>query len=221
VASAYLSIVPNSTELDPTFKQFQWIGEIEHRREWWGQPGKFILTGFLSRGRMGTYGDALDLAALSGQTPDTALVRRYASRSGIGASMEQQVWPELGVFARAGWADGDVEPYEFTDVDRTIAAGLSLTGRAWGRPNDTLGLAGIANGISGAHEAYLAAGGLGILVGDGQLPHPGAEKIIEAPYSVPVGSWLATLDYQFVANPGYNRDRGPVSVIGTRLHVQF
>lgn len=71
------------------------------------------------------------------------------------------------------------------------------------------------------HEAYLNAGGLGILVGDGQLPHPGPEKIIEALYSFPVGSWLATVDYQFIANPAYNRDRGPVSIIAMRLHEQF
>jgi high affinity Mn2+ porin len=82
-------------------------------------------------------------------------------------------------------------------------------------------LAAIVSSISSIHAAYLNAGGLGILVGDGQLPHPGSEKIIEALYSFPVGSWLATLDYQLIANPGYNRDRGPVSIIGTRLHTQF
>jgi high affinity Mn2+ porin len=125
------------------------------------------------------------------------------------------------VFARAGWADGNVEPYEFTDADRTLAGGVSLMGKAWGRPNDTFGFAGIVNGISGIHEAYLNAGGLGILVGDGQLPHPGTEKIFEAFYSLPIGSWVATLDYQFVANPGYDRDRGPASIIATRLHAQF
>jgi high affinity Mn2+ porin len=216
-----LSIVPNSPELDPTFKQFQWIGEIEHRHELWGQPGKIIVTGFLSRGRMGRFDDALNLAEATGSPPDTSLVRRYASRGGIGLSVEQQVSADLGVFARAGWADGNVEPYEFTDADRTVAVGLSLSGQRWGRPNDTFGLAGIVNGISGIHAAYLNAGGLGILVGDGQLPHPGSEQIIEALYSFPVGSWLATLDYQLVANPGYNRDRGPVSIIGTRLHAQF
>jgi high affinity Mn2+ porin len=216
-----LSIVPNSAELDPTFKQFQWIGEIEHRHELWGQPGKIIVTGFLSRGRMGRFDDALNLAEATGTTPDTSLVRRYASRGGIGLSVEQQVSADLGVFARVGWADGNVEPYEFTDADRTVAAGLSLSGQRWGRPNDTFGLAGVVNGISAVHAAYLDAGGLGILVGDGQLPHPGPEQIIEAYYSFPVGSWLASLDYQFVMNPAYNRDRGPVSIIGTRLHVQF
>jgi high affinity Mn2+ porin len=216
-----LSIVPNSPELDPTFKQFQWIGEIEHRHELWGQPGKIIVTGFLSRGRMGRFDDALNLAETTGTAPDTSLVRRYASRGGIGLSVEQQVSADLGVFARAGWADGNIEPYEFTDADRTVAAGLSLSGQRWGRPNDTFGLAGVVNGISAIHAAYLEAGGLGILVGDGQLPHPGPEQIVEAYYSFPVGSWLASLDYQFVMNPGYNRDRGPVSIIGTRLHVQF
>jgi high affinity Mn2+ porin len=216
-----LSIVPNSPELDPTFKQFQWIGEIEHRHELWGRPGKIIVTGFLSRGRMGRFDDALNLAEATGITPDTSLVRRYASRGGIGLSVEQQVSANLGVFARAGRADGNIEPYEFTDAERTVAAGLSLSGQRWGRPNDTFGLAGIVNGISGIHTAYLDAGGLGILVGDGQLPHPGPEQIVEAYYSFPVGSWLATLDYQFVMNPGYSRDRGPVSIIGTRLHAQF
>jgi len=216
-----LSIVPNSPELDPSFKQFQWIGEIEHRHEFLGQPGKIIATGFLSRGRMGRFDDALNLAQLTGSVPDTALVRRYGSRSGIGLSVEQQVSADLGLFARAGWADGNFEPYEFTDVDRTGAVGLSLSGQRWGRPNDTFGLAAIVSSISSIHAAYLNAGGLGILVGDGQLPHPGSEKIIEALYSFPVGSWLATLDYQLIANPGYNRDRGPVSIIGTRLHAQF
>jgi hypothetical protein len=135
-----LSIVPNSPELDPTFKQFQWIGEIEHRHELWGQPGKIIATGFLSRGRMGRFDDSLNVAQLTDSTPDTSLVRRYGSRGGISLSVEQQVSSDLGLFARAGWADGNVEPYEFTDADRTVAAGLSLSGQRWGRPHDTFGL---------------------------------------------------------------------------------
>jgi high affinity Mn2+ porin len=216
-----LSIVPNNPELDPTFKQFQWAGEIEHHHDLWGQPGMLMVTGFLTRGRMGRYDDALNLAALTGDTPDTALVRRYASRPGVGLNFEQQIIPNVGVFGRLGWAHGNVEPYEFTDVDRTAAAGISLWGKAWGRPDDTFGLAGVVNGISAAHIAYLNAGGLGILVGDGQLPHPGLEQIIETYYSFGIGSWQASVDYQFIANPAHNRDRGPVSVIGTRLHTQF
>ena len=133
-----LSIVPNSTELDPTFDQFQWVGEIERRYELWGQPGKVAVTGFLSRGRMGSYADALALAAATGGVPSTAAVRQYTSRGGLSVNIEQQITEQLGAFARAGFANGDIEPYEFADIDRTVAAGLSLNGKSWGRPDDTL-----------------------------------------------------------------------------------
>jgi high affinity Mn2+ porin len=216
-----LSVVPNSTDLDPRFGQFQWVGEIEHRHQLWGLPGKVAVNGFLSRGRMGSFEDAILLAQITGGPADIAAVRRYNSRGGVSVLAEQQVSSDLGVFARAGWANGNIEPYEFTDIDRTVAAGLSLKGTRWGRPDDTVGLAGIVNGISAVHQAFLNAGGLGILVGDGQLPNAGSEKIIEMYYSFPVFSWRVTFDYQFVANPAYNRDRGPVSIVGTRLHAQF
>jgi high affinity Mn2+ porin len=207
--------------LDSTFKQFQSVVELEHRHEIAGQPGKIAVTGFLTRGRMGRFDDAVRLSELTGEPADTALVRRYNSRAGVSLNLEQQVSADLGVFARAGIANGALEPYEFTDIDRTVAAGVSLAGKQWGRPDDTIGIAGVVNGISDAHKAYFNAGGLGILVGDGRLPNPGAEKIAEIYYSFPVANWRATFDYQFIANPGYNRDRGPASVIGTRLRAQF
>jgi high affinity Mn2+ porin len=216
-----LSIVPNSTDLDPSFGQVQWVGEIERRYDVFGRPGKLAITGFLTRGRMGSFADAIELAALTGGPPDLAAVRHYNSRGGVSANLEQQVTDDLGVFARAGWANGDLEPYEFTDIDRTVAAGLSLSGKQWGRPDDTFGLAGVVNNISSEHIAFLNDGGLGILVGDGMLPHPGPEQIIETYYSLPVSYLRLTLDYQFIVNPGYNTDRGPVSVFATRVHWQF
>lgn len=216
-----LSIVPNSTQLDPRFEQFQWIGELEHRHKLWGQPGKIAITGFLSRGRMGRFTDAIQLAAATGEPADIAAVRRYTSRSGMSVNLEQQVTASLGVFARAGMASGSIEPYEFSDIDRTVAAGLALSGKPWGRPDDTFGLAGVVNRISGEHQAFLNAGGLGILVGDGRLPNPGGERIVEAYYSLALSNWRATFDYQFISNPAYNRDRGPVSVLGARLRTNF
>jgi high affinity Mn2+ porin len=216
-----LSIVPNSTELDPTFRQFQMVYEIEHRHELWGEPGKIALDGFLSRGRMGSYDDALAFAAATGTTPSTADVRHYNSRPGISLNFEQQLMPNIGLFGRFGWADGSIEPYEFTDIDRTAALGASFRGKLWGRPDDIIGIAGVVNSLSSAGQAYLNAGGLGILVGDGQLPHPGPEQILETYYSLPVGSWKVTPDYQFIVNPGYNRDRGPVSILSLRLRTQF
>jgi high affinity Mn2+ porin len=213
--------VPNSTVLDPNFSQFQWIGEIERRYDLWGQPGKLAVTGFLSRGRMGSFSDAIQLANATGEPADIAAVRQYQSRGGLSLSMEQQLSADIGIFARAGFANGSVEPYEFADIDRTLAAGVVVTGRAWGHQDHTLGIAGVLNEISSEHQAFLNAGGLGILVGDGKLPHPGLEEIAEVYYSFPVSSWRATVDYQFIANPAYNQDRGPVSVIGARLHAQF
>ena len=216
-----LSVVPNSSELDGRFSQFQWVGEIEHRHELWGQPGKIAVTGFLSRGRMGRFDDAVRLAALTGGPADISAVRRYTSRSGISMNVEQQIVPNVGFFARAGIASGSVEPYEFTDIDSTVAAGLSISGKQWGRDDDTFGIAGVVNGITGVHQAFLNAGGTGILVGDGKLPNPGPEKIFEMYYSLPVSFWKLTLDYQFIVNPAYNSDRGPVSVVGARLRTQF
>jgi len=216
-----LSTAPNQTALDPTFQQYQAVGEIERRYTLWEQPGKLAITGFLTRGRMGSFQDAIELAALTGAPADIAAVRKYQSRGGISMNLEQQLTPNVGFFARAGIADGDKEPYEFTDVDRTVAAGFSISGKQWGRDDDTVGIAGVVNGISGVHQAYLNAGGLGILVGDGQLPNPGSEKIIETYYSFPVYSTKFTLDYQLIVNPAYNRDRGPASVLGLRVHSQY
>ena len=216
-----LSIAPNATHLDPTFGQFQWVGEIERRYSIWDQPGKVAITGFLTRGRMGSFQDAIQLAALTGGPADISAVRQYQSRGGISMNLEQQLIPNVGLFVRAGIANGSKEPYEFTDVDRTVAAGLSISGKRWGRDDDTFGIAGVVNGISGVHQAFLNAGGLGILVGDGMLPNPGSEKIIETYYSFPVFASKVTLDYQLIVNPAYNRDRGPVSVLGFRIHSQY
>src|SRR4029077_14094247 len=105
-------------------------------------------------------------------------VGRYRSRWGLAANLEQQVTPDWGLFLRTGFASPEVEPYEFTDIDRTVAASTQLLRRLGQRPDDTVGIAGILNGISRSHEAFLNAGGLGILIGDGRLPHPGLEQIV-------------------------------------------
>ena len=159
---------------------------------------------------------------MTGMPADINAVRRYTSLPGVSVNLQQQVTEDLGVFARAGWAEGNVEPWDFTDVDRTVSAGMSLKGRQWGRPDDTVGIAGVVNNITGVHQAFFNAGGLGILIGDGMLPHPGFEQIVEAYYSYAVtSSTKLTADYQFIANPAYNTDRGPVNVFSGRLHWQF
>jgi high affinity Mn2+ porin len=216
------SVVPNSSELDPHFGQDQFVAEVEERHSVGGQPGRIMLTGFLTRGRMGAFGDAIALAEQTGQTPNTADVRRYRSRPGLSLDLEQQVREDLGVFLRAGEADGHVEPFAFTDIDETVAGGVSVGGKRWGRGGDTIGLAGIVNEISKIHQQYFADGGLGILVGDGRLPRPGPEEIVEAYYKIGVTPHVAlTFDAQLVTHPGYNRDRGPAPILAARIHAQF
>ena len=216
-----LTTVPNGEDLDPHFSQFQWLGEIERRYELWSHPGKVAFTGFLTRASLGTYEDAIALAQVTGGPADITAVRQYRSRTGLGVNVEQEITADLGLFARAGFASGDIEPESYTDIDRTVAAGLALKGTQWHRPDDTFAVAAIVNGITKEHQAFLNAGGLGILVGDGMLPHPGLEQIIETYYQLPVYAWHLTFDYQFVVNPAYNRDRGPVSVLGLRAQTEF
>lgn len=219
-----LSEVPNSETLDHGFHEFQWIGELEKRHELMGEPGKLLVTLFESRGRMALLDQAVSGAQASGDTIPTALVdaRHYRSRAGVSLNLEQQLLSDLGMFARVGRAAGNVETYEFSDIDRTASVGLSMEGRRWGRTDDTIGLAAIDNGISATRERFLNAGGLGILVGDGRLPRPRAEQILETYYRWAVAQWVQlTLDYQYVINPAYNSDRGPVSIVALRIHAQF
>jgi high affinity Mn2+ porin len=119
---------------------------------------------------MGLLDDATRIADMTGQPADIAAVRRFRSRPGIAFNLEQQLSADLGLFARGGLSNGKVETFDFTDIDRTIAAGLVISGKRWGRPDDSLGVAGVINSISSQREAFLNAGGLGILVGDGKLP---------------------------------------------------
>jgi high affinity Mn2+ porin len=171
---------------------------------------------------MGLLDDAVQLAEQTGSAPNPAQVREYRARLGASMDLEQPLGADCGVFGRIGKAAGNVETYEFSDIDRSVEVGVSLKGVRWQRPDDTLGVAAIDNGISATRERYLNAGGLGLLVGDGRLPHPGAEQIAEAYYSLAVSSRAyVSLDYQWIKKPGYNTDRGPVSVVAARLHAQF
>ena len=128
----------------------------------------------------------------------------------------------VGVFGRVGWANGNIEPWDNTDIDFSIQAGVSLSGKRWNRPDDTVGIAGVLNGISNIHAAYFNAGGVGIVIGDDRLPKPGLEQIIESYYSYALTtSTVISLDYQFIRNPAYNLDRGPVNVFAGRFHWTF
>ncbi len=217
-----LSKIPNNEHLEKDFRQYSLIGELEERHDWLGHPGKFKLLVFDNRGYMANYSDAVKLGLETSTTPDVALVRHFNSRKGLVINLEQAFNPNIGIFARASINDGSKEAFEFTDINKSVEAGLSIRGGSWNRPNDTVGIAGVINGISDKARTYFASGGLGILIGDGQLVHYGTERILEAYYSTQIcPNARISLDYQHIDNPSYNQDRGPVSIIGFRFHAEL
>jgi high affinity Mn2+ porin len=194
------------------------VAEIERRYSYRGHAGALRLLAYDTRAHMGSYQETLNNPSLG---EDIYLTAAYRYKYGFGVNMEQEIRKNLGVFARLGWNDGKNQTYEFTDVDRTATAGFSLKGTQWRRPEDTVGLAAAVNGISAVHRQYLAAGGLGITVGDGALDYR-SERLVEAYYSWKVAKHLHfTPDYQFAQNPAYNHVRGPVNIIALRLHTEF
>ncbi|HEY4040137.1 MAG TPA: carbohydrate porin, partial [Burkholderiaceae bacterium] len=217
-----LSRVPNQRELDRSFHQFELVAEGEERHHWLGHPGRLKLLLFDNRGRMGGYDDALDQALQSDTAPSTATVRRTASCPGVALNLEQELVPDLGAFQRASINDGSKEAFDLTEINNSFATGVSLAGVRWRRPQDTFGVAGAVNRLSTAARRYFAAGGLGILIGDGRLPDYGPERILETYYAAQVTAVLSiSLDFQYVVNPAYNTDRGPVSIVGLRIHAQM
>ena len=218
-----LSKVPNQPSLEIDFSQYQLNGEIEHRHTLAGHPGAVRLGAFFTRGRLTPLADAIAYYDANGAIPaDLAPLRRPTDKWGIQLNAEQEVSGNLGLFLRAGFGDGKVEADDFTDIDRTLAIGGQLKGGGWGRANDRIGLAGVVNGITKLHQQFLADGGLGTLVGDGALPHPGSEWILESYYDWQMIKGVnLTVDYQLIANPAYNRDRGPANVFALRLHGGF
>lgn len=217
-----LSRLPNQQQIDVTFQQYELVTEFEERHTWFGHPGKVKLLAYNNRGRMAGYDAAVDLAVSTGTGPDPALVRHMASRPGTALNLEQELTTDLGAFARASWNDGTKEAFEFTDINRSLSAGLSLAGNRWNRGQDTVGLAFAINGLSTAARRYFAAGGIGILIGDGRLPDYGFEKIVETYYSAHILEGLTISgDFQYVVNPAYNADRGPVSIFGLRIHAEL
>jgi len=136
-----LSRVPNQRELDRSFHQFELVVEGEERHQLRGYQGKLKLLLFENRGRMGDYDDAVNLALQSHTVPSTAMVRRMASRPGVALNLEQEgLLSDLGAFLRASINDGSKEAFDFTEINRSLATGLSLAGDRWSRSRDVVGL---------------------------------------------------------------------------------
>ena len=192
--------------------------ELVHTHVLGDLAGAVRVLAFRSRARMATYADAL-AAASPGTAPSLDAVRAGAHvKAGVGVDAEQQLASDLGLFVRAMRADGKTETYAFTESDASLTAGLSLKGARWSREKDVVGLAIGADAISAAHQAYLQRGGITSFLGDGTLRY-GRERVAELYYCAELGEGFAlTADAQRVANPGYNKDRGPATFYALRLH---
>lgn len=185
------------------------------------RPGTVRILAYRNRAVMARYVDALALANTSGLPPDLNLVRTDEHiKYGAGVNVEQSVARDIGVFARAMWADGETETYAFTEADRSLSGGLSFAGTRWGRADDVVGVALAQNMLSAPHRSILERGGQTFFLGDGQI-HYRPERVFEAYYQyTPAKGIGISFDYQRIANPGYNADRGPASFISVRLHFE-
>lgn len=193
--------------------------ELEHRHLVAGRPGALRVLAYQNRADMGSYREALRMNPAS---PDIKATRQPGrTKWGVGFNLEQALTNHAGLFLRAGWNDGKTETWAFTEVDRTLSVGVSGDGTVWGRPDDSAGMGLAINGLSRDHRAYLAAGGLGFELGDGRLAYS-QECLADAYYSWSLFKHaFVTVEIQRFLNPGANTARGPVTVCGLRLHVQF
>jgi len=222
-ASAAEPSVANGPRFDRRlFRDRGDVVEAESRFKINGMPGTVRVLGFRNATRSGSYRDAL---AMTG-TPDVTAIRKPGTtKYGVGVNFEQELAKDLGVFGRAGWADGRNEDFAFTAIDHIVTGGLSLSGGGrWGRTRDSAATAVSVSGVSSVHEKYLARGGVDFLLGDGKLAY-GRETNWETYYSAAAGTvgglaTFVTFDVQRIWNPAYNRDRGPVWALSLRLHVE-
>ncbi|MGF6267113.1 hypothetical protein OKW49_008107 [Paraburkholderia youngii] len=186
-----------------------------------GRPGKLSALIYRNRADMGDYGEAMQYAAINGGNPALSNVRATRVKTGFGVHAEQSLTDDIGAWISYSQNNGSDEEYAYAEIDRQLQVGVSIKGMRWHRQDDTVGIAYINNGLSGTHAAYLAAGGTGGFLGDGALNYH-TEDIYELYYSAQIVKYVSTsLDYQHIANPGYNHDRGPVDFFGARMHLEF
>lgn len=195
--------------------------EYTHRHTIKNKEGALRLLVFYTTANMGNYNQSIALSEINPNIKDT---RNYGhDKFGVGINAEQQIINNLGCFFRASWNDGHNETWAFTEIDHSLSAGFSITGQKWKRNNDNIGVAYVASGISKPHSNYLKAGGKGFMLGDGNLNYAW-EHLAELYYSTDLynESIYLTAAYQFLLNPGYNKDRkGPVNVFSARLHIKI
>ncbi|WP_375413334.1 carbohydrate porin [uncultured Bradyrhizobium sp.] len=209
----------NSNNFDMrVFQRGEYVLELETRYSLFSQPGKLRTIAWLNSAYSGSYRETLNNPAFN---LDIAQTREGRIKYGYVLNLEQALTDDIGLFGRWSWNDGKTEIMAFTDIDASLSTGVSIKGNRWGRPDDVIGIGGAVNALSKDHRDFIAAGGLGVLIGDGALNYR-RERVFETYYAYALNRQITlTADYQLITNPAYNADRGPVSVFSGRLHGEF
>jgi high affinity Mn2+ porin len=188
------------------------------------QEGIVRFLSFVNHANMGDYMQQINEWLANPVTPGPVISNhplQTTVKYGFGINFEQPLTNWIGLFGRWGWNEGQHESYAYTEADQTWQIGVGGNGGRWGRRADRMGMAFVSNGISHDHALYLADGGYGFLLGDGRLNY-GRENIVETYYTLHLWRGIyPAFDFQYMNNPGYNRDRGPVFVPSLRLHLEF
>lgn len=222
-ASAAMPRVANGLRFDRRlFVNRGDVFEAERRYTIGGHAGTLRALNFENHANAGTYQQAINDVAQTKSVPDVISTRRNGTfKYGFGLNAEQEIAKDIGVFGRLGWNDGKTESFAFTAIDRLATIGVSVGGERWHRKFDVVASEMTVNGLSAVHRQYLALGGHDFLLGDGALNY-GLESIWESYYNARLTPWLfITFDVQHIANPAYNRDRGPLVVPSARVHMEF
>ncbi len=231
----------NPNQLSLNFNIFDSYGdqlEVEHRHEIKGQPGAVRILAYRNRENMGRFSDAIaafeadpaknattctsfNYDSPNASAPDLCWARKMNVKMGIGINMEQSITPDIGVFFRGMYSDGNTEVDSYSSSDRSMSFGVAVKGMRWGREKDTLGIGYAQSWISKVHAEFLNMGGIDGFIGDGKI-NVAPEQVVDLYYQCHVfkSVWVSA-DYQHIANPGYNADRGPLDIYGVRLHLEF
>jgi high affinity Mn2+ porin len=214
-----MDAVSNSNSFDTkVLQRGGYVVELETRYSLFSQPGKLRTIAWLNSAFSGSYRETLNNPAFN---LDIAQTRTGRIKYGYVVNLEQALSDDVGLFGRWSWNDGKTEIMAFTDIDASLSLGASIKGARWGRPDDVIGIGGAINALSRDHRDFIAAGGLGVLIGDGALNYQ-RERILESYYAFALNRQLTlTADYQLITNPAYNADRGPVHVFSGRFHGEF
>jgi high affinity Mn2+ porin len=225
ISEAMVPQKANGPLLDPNIsKALAETIEFEKDFKIKGHKGAVRILAFRNLSRGGNYEKVINQYTSGIDTSlNVNTLTAYGSKKyGIAINAEQNLNEYIGIFVRASWNDGKTATWAFTEIDQSASIGTNINGIKWKRENDVLGIGSVINGISKKHLDFLNIGGYGFMIGDGKLPHYGLETIGEIYYSAQVTKslWL-TADYQYIKNPAYNRDRGPVHVWAIRGHIEF